>query len=54
VFWGGGSIPGDWYLAAVLNLVAMLLLGGVLVAIRLRQEQAQREIDSLRRYAHAM
>ncbi len=54
VFWGGGSIPGDWYLTAVLNLLALVLLGGVMVAIRLRQEQAQREIDSLRRYAHAM
>ena len=54
VFWGGGSIPGDWYVTALLNLVAMILLGIVLTAIRLRQEEAQREIDSLRRYAHAM
>jgi len=54
VFWGGGSIPGDWYLTAVLNLLAMLLLAIVLVAIRLRQENTQREIDSLRRYAHSM
>jgi heme exporter protein C len=54
VFWGGGTIPGDWYLTAVLNLLAMILLAVVLVAIRLRQEEAQREIDSLRRYAHAM
>ena len=54
VFWGGGSIPGDWYLTALLNLLAMVLLGVVLVAIRLRQEETQREIDSLRRHAHAM
>ncbi len=53
VFWGGGSIPGDWYLAAVLNLLAMVLLGIVLTVARLRQEEAQREIDSLRRTAHA-
>ncbi|HTX35894.1 MAG TPA: cytochrome c biogenesis protein CcsA [Bryobacteraceae bacterium] len=53
VFWGGGSIPGDWYLAALLNLLAMVLLGIVLTVVRLRQEEAQREIDSLRRTAHA-
>jgi hypothetical protein len=32
----------------------MMLLGIVMVAIRLRQEDAQREIDSLRRTAHAL
>jgi heme exporter protein C len=53
VFWGGGSIPGDWYLAALLNLLAMVLFGIVLTVARLRQEEAQREIDSLRRTAHA-
>ena len=54
VFWGGGSIPWDWYKTALLNLAAMVMLGAILVAIRLRQEETQREIDSLRRYAHAM
>lgn len=54
VFWGGGTIPGDWYLTAVLNLLAMILLAIILIAIRLRQEEVQREIDSLRRHAHAM
>jgi heme exporter protein C len=54
VFWAGGSIPGDWAFTALLNLLAMVLLGVVLMAIRLRQEETQREIDSLRRYAHAM
>lgn len=54
VFWGGGSIPGDWYVTAVLNLLAMILLAVVLIAIRQRQEEVQREIDSLRRHAHAM
>jgi hypothetical protein len=34
-------------------MVAMMLLGIVMVAVRLRQEEAQREIDSLRRTAHA-
>lgn len=54
VFWGGGSFPADWYWTALLMLMAMLLLAGVLTAIRLRQEETQREIDSMRRYAHAM
>ena len=54
VFWGGGSFPADWYMTALLMLLAMTLLGVVLTAIRLRQEETQREIDALRRYAHAM
>jgi heme exporter protein C len=54
VFWGGGSIPRDWFVLAGWNWLAMILLGIVLVAIRLRQEESQREIDSLRRMAHAM
>ncbi len=54
VFWGGGSIDPAMYLTAVLNLVALILLGVVLSLIRLRQEEVQREIDSLRRYAHAV
>jgi heme exporter protein C len=54
VFWGGGSIPPDWFALAGWNWLAMILLGIVLTAIRLRQEESQREIDSLRRMAHAM
>jgi hypothetical protein len=42
------------YLTAVLNLVALVLLAVVLSLIRLRQEEVQREIDSIRRYAHAV
>jgi len=54
VFWGGGSIPGDWYLTAGLQWLAVILFGIVLTAVRLRQEEAQREVDSLRRMAHAL
>ena len=54
VFWGGGSFPPDWSLHFRWNVLAMMLLGIVMVAIRLRQEDAQREIDSLRRTAHAL
>lgn len=54
VFWAGGSFPPDWTTHFLWNMVAMLLLGTVMVAVRLRQEEAQREIDSLRRMAHAL
>ena len=41
-----------------LGLVALaaapVLLGIVMVSVRLRQEEFQREIDSLRREAHAI
>ena len=49
---GGGMAPGMeaplWY-----NLIALLVLSAVLILIRMRQQSMQREIDSLRRYAHA-
>lgn len=50
---GGGMAPGMepplyW------NLLAMLLLSGALILVRLRQENLQREIEALRRYAHAI
>jgi heme exporter protein C len=54
VFWAGGSFPPDWTLHFLWNMGAMLLLGAVMVAVRFRLEQAQREIDSLRRTAHAL
>jgi heme exporter protein C len=54
VFWGGGKIDPDMYLTAGLNLLALMLLAVVLSLIRLRQEEVQREIDSIRRYAHAV
>src|ERR1051325_3113437 len=54
VFWGGGSFPPDWLAVFLLNMLAVALVGVVMVAVRLRQEDAQREIDSLRRMAHAL
>lgn len=53
VFWGGGSIPSGWYAIALWQLLAMVLLGAVLTIIRLRDEESQREIESMRRMAHA-
>jgi hypothetical protein len=37
-----------------LNLLAVLLFGAVLVLIRTRQEEMRRELDGLRREAHAI
>lgn len=54
VFWGGGSFPKDWLPIFLWNMLAMVLLGTVLTVVRLRQENAQRELDSLRRMAHAL
>src|SRR5580693_2574612 len=53
VFWGGGSIPAGWYAIALWQLLAMVLLGAVLTIIRLRDEESQREIEAMRRMAHA-
>lgn len=36
------------------NTVALMLLAAIFILVRLRQEEVQREIDALRRYAHAM
>jgi heme exporter protein C len=54
VFWGGGSMPHDWFVIWAWNVLAMMLIGFVFTAVRLRQEEFQREIDSLRREAHAL
>jgi heme exporter protein C len=54
VFWGGGSFPRDWTIVWAWNVLVMVLIAVVMVAVRLRQEESQREIDSLRREAHAL
>ncbi len=54
VFWAGGSFPADWSPFFWMNVLAMLLLGSALTLLRLRDEESQREIDSLRRMAHAL
>ena len=54
VFWSGGSFPPDWTTHFLWNMLAMALLGVVMVSVRLRQEEFQRELDSLRREAHAI
>src|SRR5262245_14606721 len=54
VFWGGGSFPPDWARIFGWNMLAIMAIGAVFAAVRFQQEQAQREIDSLRRMAHAL
>ena len=54
VFWGGGSFPPDWTTHFLWNMLAIALVGAVMVGVRLRQEECQRELDSLRRMAHAI
>jgi len=51
---GGGQIDPAMEAMIYWNWLALMLLAAVLVMIRMRQEQAQREIDALRRYAHAL
>jgi heme exporter protein C len=54
VFWAGGSFPPDWTRLFLWNWLAMVLLAALMTAVRLRQEDCQREIDALRRTAHAL
>ena len=54
VFWAGGSFPAEWYPTFGWQMLAVMMVGVVFTMVRLRQEQFQREIDSLRRMAHAL
>jgi heme exporter protein C len=53
-FSSNGSFPPDWTMVLLWNWIGLLLLGIVMTAVRLRQEESQREIDSVRRAAHAL
>jgi hypothetical protein len=48
------SLRTDWSGARLWNLVAMILVGILLTVVRMRQEEARRELDSLRRITHAI
>jgi heme exporter protein C len=50
---GGGNMDPAYERVFYWNLLALLLVGIALVLIRTRQEATAREIDSLRRLAHA-
>jgi heme exporter protein C len=50
---GGGAMDPAMESMIYQNLGALVLLAIVLVAVRMRQEQMRREVESMRRYAHA-
>jgi heme exporter protein C len=54
VVWGGGSMNPDMWRMLFLNWVPLLLLWVVLIVLRMRQEETRRELDALRRHAHAL
>jgi heme exporter protein C len=54
VVWGGGSMSPEYWKMLFLNWAPLLLLGAVFLAVRMRQEQQQRELEALRRRAHAL
>lgn len=51
---GGGRMDPAMESVLYLNLLAVLLFAAVLVLIRTRQEEMRRELDGLRREAHAI
>jgi heme exporter protein C len=54
VVWAGGSMDRSMWYMLFANWLPLLMLFIVLAALRMRQEQAQREVDALRRHAHAL
>ena len=52
VVWGGGSMDSSYWNMLFLNWVPILCLAVVLVLYRMQQENVQREVDALRRFAH--
>ena len=50
----GGGMPPGWESLAYWNVLALGLIAVAFFLIRKRQEDVQHEIDTLRRYAHAL
>ena len=50
---GGGTIDPDMEAMVYRNVVAFLFIASALVLVRIRQEETEREIDAMRRLAHA-
>jgi heme exporter protein C len=51
---GGGGFEPEMLRILMLNMLALLLLATVLTIVRLRQVETQRELEGLRREAHAI
>jgi heme exporter protein C len=49
-----GGLQHDMGMALLYNTIGFLLLGAALTLIRLRSEEVQREVESMRRLAHAL
>jgi heme exporter protein C len=50
---GGGTIDPAMEAMVFRNVIAFLLISAAMVLVRMRQEETEREIDGLRRLAHA-
>lgn len=53
VLWGGGSMDPSYRWMLYGNWVPLLMIAVILVAVRMRQEEQQRELEGFRRMAHA-
>ena len=50
----GGGMPAGWESLAYWNTLAIMLFATALFLVRFRQEQMKEQIDSMRRFAHAL
>jgi len=53
VLYGEGKMDSGYRLMLYTNWLPILMIAAILIAIRMRQETQQREVDALRREAHA-
>jgi heme exporter protein C len=53
-FRGGGGFDPSFLAALMWNMLALTLFGIALTLVRMRQEEMQRELDGMRREAHAL
>jgi heme exporter protein C len=49
-----GGLPGDMWVTLLINFGALALIAIAMTLVRLDQEDSRRELESLRRYAHAI
>lgn len=50
----GVHVRTDWNASRLGSLLALVMVGVILTVVRMRQEEARRELDSLRRMTHAI
>ncbi len=54
VVWGGGKMDPQYWSMMFVNWIPLLLIAWILLELRMRQERVSRELDALRREAHAL